>query len=175
MSERLVLVDLNDCRTGICEKLETHRKGLLHRAFSLFVFDGDMLLIQKRAAGKYHSGGLWANSCCSHPRDGEKLEDAIYRRLKEETGIDGESCRMREAGSFVYRAEFHGGMTEYEYDHVFIGEYHGEFSRNPEEAEEMKFVKVEEIAEDVEKNPSKYAPWFITALPIAIAGRKDGI
>ena len=181
MEDRLILVNLKDEEIGTCGKMEAHRKGLLHRAFSIFIFLKDAesgecrkLLIQKRAAGKYHSAGKWANSCCSHPRHGESLEEAVRRRLPDETGIDAERCLLREEGSFVYRAEFDNGLSEYEYDHVFTGvlESSGEdsklFERNPEEAEEMVFADLNELCEDVKDSPGKYAPWFITALPIAM-------
>lgn len=177
MEDKLILVNLKDEEIGTCGKMETHRKGLLHRAFSIFVFcknpetgKVDKLLIQKRAAGKYHSGGKWANSCCSHPRVGESLAAASARRLPEETGISIERCPLIEAGSFVYRAEFENGLTEYEYDHVLIGVLQGDedYSRNPEEADEMKFVPLEQLIDDVKNSPEKYAPWFITALPMAM-------
>jgi isopentenyl-diphosphate delta-isomerase len=177
MEDKLILVNLKDEEIGSCGKMETHRKGLLHRAFSIFVFlkdsetgKVDKLLVQKRAADKYHSAGKWANSCCSHPRVGENLMQAATRRLPEETGITIERCPLIEAGSFIYRAEFENGLTEYEYDHVLIGVLHGDedFTRNPEEAEEMKFVAIDQLMEDVKNSPEKFAPWFITALPMAM-------
>ena len=171
MSENkdLILVDLDDRETGCGEKLDIHRKGLLHRAFSVFLFDGDRLLIQRRAEGKYHSAGLWANTCCSHPRSGQALEDAALQRLRQECGITGAS--VREAGSFVYRAVFSNGLTEYEVDHVFIGEYAGAFSPDPEEIAELRYVPLAELKQDMLDCPEKYAPWFFTALRIAEAGR----
>lgn len=178
IEDRLILVDMIDREIGSCSKMETHMKGLLHRAFSVFVFRGNELLIQKRAAGKYHSGGKWANSCCSHPRRGEQLADAVSRRLKEECGINPCTCddaeskdRIFEAGAFVYRAVFENGLCEYEYDHVFVMEHDG-FVRNPEEAEEMKYVSIDWLLEDMIINPDAYAPWFITALPIALDYRE---
>lgn len=182
MEDNLILVNMNDEEIGTCGKMETHEKGLLHRAFSIFVFSRnpesgkiDRLLIQKRAAGKYHSGGKWANSCCSHPRSGENLHDAAARRLPEETGITIERCPVIEEGSFIYRAEFDNGLVEYEYDHVLTGVVKREaadvdvdFTRNPDEAEEMLFIDVDQLVEDVINSPEKYAPWFITALPIAM-------
>ncbi|MBQ6495989.1 MAG: isopentenyl-diphosphate Delta-isomerase [Firmicutes bacterium] len=182
MEDELILVNLNDEEVGTCGKMETHRRGLLHRAFSIFVFSRDpesgkidRLLIQKRAAGKYHSAGKWANSCCSHPRAGENLHDAAARRLPEETGITFERCPLIEEGSFIYRAPFDNGLVEYEYDHVLTGvikrddaETDVAFTRNPEEADEMKFVDIAWLCEDVKDSPGDYAPWFITALPIAM-------
>ncbi len=161
----LILVDLNDNEIGIGSKLPVHEKGQLHRAFSLFLFDGNRVLIQKRASGKYHCAGLWANTCCSHPGAGQSLEQAVIERLGEECGITG--VAVHEAGSFVYRAVFDNGLTEYEYDHVFVGEYNGEVNPNPEEIEELKYVDMEELKKDMLECPGKYAPWFITALGIA--------
>ncbi len=126
--------------------MDVHRKGLLHRAFSVFLFDGDRLLIQRRAAGKYHSAGLWANTCCSHPRVGETLQEAAAKRLLLECGI--EKVTLREAGRFVYRAVFSNGLTEYESDHVLVGEYAGMLAA-----------------------PERYAVWFFTALGMAEAFR----
>ena len=167
--EELILVNYRDEEIGFGEKLFVHEKGLLHRAFSIFLFKENQLLIQRRAAGKYHSAGLYANTCCSHPRRGEALLDAAKRRLFEEAGVQ---CEIREAESFVYRAVFENGLTEYELDHVFIGEYAGGYQCNPKEADEMKYVEIEWLLSDMEKEPQKYAPWFITALPIALNGRK---
>ena len=161
----LILVDLDDRVIGYGEKMEVHRKGLLHRAFSVFLFHGDRLLIQQRAAGKYHCGGLWANTCCSHPHAGQLLQDAVQQRLMEECGITGVS--LREAGCFVYRAVFPNGLTEYEMDHVFVGEYAGAFSPDPDEIAVLRYVPLAELKKDMIANPEKYAPWFFTAIGIA--------
>lgn len=196
--DQLILVDEQDRQVGTCGKMEAHERALLHRAFSIFVFSAQKLLIQKRAAGKYHCAGIWANSCCSHPRDGEELHEAVCRRLPEETGIivgrddagpeetgitvgrDGISVpELREAGSFIYKAEFDNGLTEHELDHVFVGEmspedaakYDGATMRNPEEADEMLFVEIDWLQQDMISAPEKYAPWFIKALPIALGAR----
>lgn len=160
--EKLILVNLKDEPVGEAGKWETHQKGLLHRAFSVFLYDGRRMLIQKRAAGKYHSAGLWANTCCSHPRTGEMLEMAVKRRLMEETGI---RCPVRHLTSFVYREVF-GELSEYELDHIFVGEYGGGFCRNPQEAEELCYVDMEELAEDMCRRPERYAAWFLTAFPM---------
>ena len=165
----LVLVDPDDREVGRGEKLDVHRRGLLHRAFSLFLFDGDCLLIQRRAMGKYHSAGLWANTCCSHPRAGQPIAESVLKRLEEECGITG--VPVREAGSFVYRAVFPNGLTEYEYDHVFIGEYAGTFFPDPEEIAELRFVPLARLKQDMLLHPEKYAVWFFTALGIAESGR----
>lgn len=160
--EKLVLVNFSDEPIGEETKMETHKKGLLHRAFSVFLYNGNQLLIQKRAAGKYHSAGLWANTCCSHPRVGERLEEAVERRLLEEAGI---KCPVEHLTSFVYREDF-GALSEYELDHVFVGEYGGVFCCNLEEAEEMKYVDMDALAEDMVLSPQKYAAWFLTAFPM---------
>ena len=198
MEDKLILVDEQDREIGSCGKLEAHEKGLLHRAFSIFVFrralldnpDGTrtfhtQLLIQQRAEGKYHSAGLWANSCCSHPRVGESLEEATARRLPEETGYSVEDLEaadgehLEEKGAFLYKAEFDNGLTEHEFDHVFVGWLKEDrLDRlplpDPEEASEMKFVDVEEIMQDVLKNPGRYAAWFMPALLIATDGEEYG-
>ena len=166
----MILVDLDDRVTGRGEKTDVHRRGLLHRAFSLFLFSGDRLLIQRRAAGKYHSANLWANTCCSHPCPGETTEKAVTRRLALECGITG--VPVGEAGSFVYRACFPDEMTEYEFDHVFVGEYDGPFTPDPEEVAEMRYVLLSELKQDMLDHPEQYAVWFFTALGIAEAGRK---
>jgi len=167
MEDRLILVDYDDHETGSMGKLEVHQKHLLHRAFSVFIFSSgrERVIIQKRADDKYHSGGKWANTCCSHPRTGETLTEAVRRRLAEEAGIE---CPVTEAGSFIYYAPFADGLAEYEYDHVFVGEYDGPFTPDPAEAQEMKSVEVEWLKRDIEARPEQYAPWFFTALRIAL-------
>lgn len=169
---KLTLTNLEDEELGTGEKLEVHKRGLLHQAFSVLLYHENKVLIQKRAEGKYHSAGLWANTCCSHKRHGEKLLEAARRRLREEAGID---CEIREIGSFVYRAVFDNGLTEYEYDHVFIGQYKGTFVCNRQEAEEMKYVEADWLAEDMEKHPERYAPWFLTVFPMFLRYRKENI
>ena len=194
LEDQLILVNEQDKETGRVGKLEAHEKGLLHRAFSFFFFrrilmdnpDGTrtfhtQLLMQQRAEGKYHSAGLWANSCCSHPRVGESLEEATARRLPEETGYAVEDLEdgLEEMGAFLYTAEFDNGLTEHEFDHVFVGwlgkdKLDKEPAPNPEEASQMEFVDVEEIMQDVLKNPGKYAAWFMPALLIATDGEEYG-
>lgn len=162
MEDRLILVDIDDNPIGEAGKLEAHVKSLLHRAFSVFLYKDGKMLIQKRADDKYHSGGLIANTCCSHPRVGEELQDAVKRRLMEEAGVE---CPVKHLTSFIYRERFED-MCEYEYDHIFIGEYDGQFKCNVQEAQEMYYEDVEYIAKDIVENPQKYAAWFITAFPI---------
>ena len=159
--ERVILVDENDKEIGSEEKMEAHRTGKLHRAFSIFTFNskGEMLL-QQRAKNKYHSGGLWANTCCSHPRLGETLEEAIHRRLKEEMGFD---CELKEIFSFIYKDTV-GTLTEHELDHVFIGMYDGEVHPNPGEVDDYKWVTIESLKEHVKTHPEAYTEWFKIAL-----------
>lgn len=158
MTEYITLVDEFDKELGSVEKMEAHQKGLLHRAFSILVFNSNNeLLLQKRDGKKYHSPGLWTNTCCSHPRYGESLQEAVQRRLQEEMGF---SCELKEIFSFIYRAELDDNLIEYEYDHVFIGTYDGEITLNPEEVEDYKWVKLDEVKADVKNNPNLYTYWF---------------
>ncbi len=162
--EEVILVDENDNSVGYETKLKAHEDGgKLHRAFSVFVFDAaGKLLLQRRAKSKYHFGGLWTNTCCSHPRKGERLEDAVRARLQQEFGFDVE---VREVFSFVYRAlDVESGLTEYEYDHVFYGEFDGEPRPSPDEIEDWKWVGLVELVADLESNPHDYTPWFKIAL-----------
>jgi len=162
MNEMVILVDETDKEIGTEEKIKTHKEGKLHRAFSIFIFNskGEMLL-QKRAKSKYHSGGLWSNACCSHPRPKEDIEQAAHRRLMEEMGFD---CDLQESFDFVYKANLDHDLTEYEFDHVFIGKYEGKIKLNPEEAEDFKWVNIDALKGDVEKHPEKYTVWFKCAL-----------
>ena len=158
MKDKVVLVDENDKEVGIGEKLSVHQEGKLHRAFSIFIFNsGKALLLQKRIKAKYHSGGLWANTCCSHPRPGETTIEAAHRRLNEELGFD---CELKEVFSFTYQVKFINNLFEHEYDHVFIGKYNGEPSPNPEEVCDWKWINVEELRRDIQENPDAYAYWL---------------
>lgn len=162
MEEKVVLLDKGLKEAGEEEKLKAHREGKLHRAFSIFVFSSKgELMLHRRAGGKYHSGGLWTNTCCSHPRPGEKLEEAVHRRLKFEMGFD---CPLKEIFSFTYKVKL-GGLFEHEHDHVFVGTFNGEPRPNPEEADAWKWISMEELKKDVEENPDKYTYWFREALP----------
>ena len=135
----VILVDENDTPIGICEKLEAHKKKLLHRAFSVFIFnDKNELLLQRRAISKYHSGGLWTNTVCSHPAPGEDTISAAHRRLVEEMGFDTE---VKEVFTFSYKHEFDNGITENEFDHVIVGKYNNDPISNPEEVEEWGHVE----------------------------------
>jgi isopentenyl-diphosphate delta-isomerase len=169
--DRLILVDVLDRPWGVAGKEETHRRGLLHRAFSVFVTDkeGRRLLLQRRAFGKYHSGGLWANTCCSHPRPGENTKEAAGRRLIEEVGIQ---CRLEEFDAFVYRQVFPDGLSEYEFDHVFIGawdERTGSLRPDAAEIEGLAWVDIEALAKELQNHPERYAAWFLIAAPKVIA------
>lgn len=156
--EYVILVDENDQEIGQMEKMEAHEKALLHRAFSIFLFnDKNELLLQQRAHSKYHSGGLWTNTCCSHPRAGETVLEAANRRLMEEMGIEAE---MQPEFSFIYRAELDNDLTEYELDHVVLGTFNGEPVINPEEVAAWKYVSMKEIEADMKANPENYTAWF---------------
>lgn len=162
MDDTLVLVDLFDNEIGKASKIEVHEKGLLHRAFSVFIVNDGRMLIQKRNRNKYHSGGLWTNACCSHPRYGELLDEAVIRRIKEELGI---TSQFYKAFSFVYRSTFKNGITEYEYDHVFLSDYNGNIAPDEDEIEEYKWIGLEELADDLVSYPDKYTAWFQIAAP----------
>jgi isopentenyl-diphosphate Delta-isomerase len=162
MRDEVVLVDERDAPLGSADKLEAHRSGTLHRAFSVFVFDGSRrLLLQRRAADKYHSGGLWANTCCSHPRPGEAVADAAHRRLREEMGFD---CDLKPAGSFVYRASLGNGLTEHEYDHLLLGRFEGEPAPDPAEVSAWRFVPVPELRREMAAQPERFSAWLGPAL-----------
>ena len=156
--EYVILVDEEDRQTGTCEKLEAHEKGLMHRAFSIFLFNknGEMLL-QQRAAEKYHTPGLWSNTCCSHPRPDENMEDALKRKLFQEMGI---SAQVDKVFDFAYRADFDNGLVENEVDHVYFGEYNDAPNPNPEEIQSWKYSSFEEIKKEIEKDETMYTPWF---------------
>ncbi|MDT7605404.1 MAG: isopentenyl-diphosphate Delta-isomerase [Acidobacteriota bacterium] len=161
MLEQVILVDEFDREVGVREKLEAHREGVLHRAFSVFVFDSTKrLLLQKRAATKYHSGGLWSNTCCGHPRPGEATAVAARRRLKEEMNFD---CELREAFAFLYRAEV-GALVEHEYDHVFVGVYDGEPVPDGAEVEDWKRVSLTDLRRDLRAKPERYTDWLRLAV-----------
>jgi isopentenyl-diphosphate delta-isomerase len=167
MSEMLVLVDEHDAPLGEMEKLEAHQKGILHRACSVFVFNskGEMML-QQRAAGKYHSALLWTNTCCTHPRPGEAPIDTAHRRLREEMGFD---CPMESIGAMTYRTEFPNGLIEHEYDHLFLGKYDGEPKLNPEEAASWKWIAPETLAQELKAHPEQYTYWLNVAFDRVMA------
>ena len=156
--ENVILVDEKDNQVGLMPKLEAHQKGLLHRACSEFIFNSDYkLLLQKRASSKYHSGGLWTNTCCSHPRDGEDIIDAANRRLNEEMGI---KTSLRKVFDFIYTAELDNNLIENEFDHVLYGVYDIDPILNKEEAEDFKWIDMETLKNDIENNTDQYTVWF---------------
>jgi isopentenyl-diphosphate delta-isomerase len=156
--EKVILVDKNDNQVGLMPKLEAHEKGVLHRAFSIFIFNSKYeLLLQKRASSKYHSGGLWTNTCCSHPREGEDTLDAANRRLDEEMGI---KTSLRKVYDFIYKAELDNQLTEHEFDHVFYGVFDNDPILNKDEAEDFKWVDMETLNNDIIKNEENYTVWF---------------
>lgn len=160
---KVILVDELDNAVGSCEKLAAHKEGLLHRAFSVFIFNskGEMLL-QQRAMEKYHSGGLWTNACCSHPAEGEDLASAAHRRLKEEMGFNTD---VEKVFDFVYKASFENGLTEYEFDHVFIGYYDEAIHANREEVMDYCYKSLDEIRASLSTHPHRYTAWFQLAFP----------
>ena len=156
--EKVILVDKNDNQVGLMPKLEAHEKGVLHRAFSIFIFNSKYeLLLQKRSSSKYHSGGLWTNTCCSHPREGEDILDAANRRLDEEMGI---KTSLRKVYDFIYKAELDNQLTEHEFDHVFYGVFDNDPILNKNEAEDFKWVDMETLNNDIIKNEDNYTVWF---------------
>ena len=158
MEEKVILVNEKDEPIGLMEKMEAHEKGLLHRAFSVFIFNSKQeVLLQQRAACKYHSPNLWTNTCCSHPRAGETNQQAGERRLQEEMGLQ---VPLQEVFSFIYKAPFDNGLTEHEYDHVLIGYSDAQPQINPEEVASWKWLSLEAIKEDILQVPEQYTAWF---------------
>jgi isopentenyl-diphosphate delta-isomerase len=156
--ENVILVNENDQQIGLMPKLEAHEKALLHRAFSVFILnDKNEIMLQQRAAHKYHSPLLWTNTCCSHQREGETNIDAGSRRLFEEMGLKAE---LKELFHFIYKAPFDNGLTEHELDHVMIGYYNAAPEINPEEVESWKWMSIDEVKEDMAAHPESYTVWF---------------
>ncbi|MBK7213241.1 MAG: isopentenyl-diphosphate Delta-isomerase [Bacteroidales bacterium] len=158
LKEYVVLVNESDTVTGQMEKMEAHLKGQLHRAISVLIFNskGEFLL-QQRSFAKYHTPGLWSNTCCSHPRPSESVPEAAARRLMEEMGLD---CELKKGFEFVYKADFPNGLIEFEYDHVYFGYTNNDPVINPEEAHAFKWMPAETLLEDMRSNPSTYTVWF---------------
>ena len=154
----VVLVNENDEKIGLMPKMEAHEKGLLHRAFSVFIFNRNKeLMLQKRSLKKYHSPGLWTNTCCSHQRDGESNINAGMRRLKEEMGFSSE---LREINSFIYKVKFDNGLIEHELDYILVGEYENVVEPNSQEVDDWKWIDLDEINDDIKTNPEEYTEWF---------------
>lgn len=156
--ELVILVDQEDNKIGLMPKMEAHEKALLHRAFSVFIFNKDKeLMLQQRAMHKYHSPGLWTNTCCSHQRDGETNIQAGTRRLREEMGF---TVPLKETTSFIYKAPFDNGLTEHELDHILVGYYEGIPTINEDEVASWKWMALEDVKEDIKKQPDQYTAWF---------------
>ena len=156
--EQVILVNELDEQIGLMPKMEAHEKAVLHRAFSVFVFnDKDEMMLQQRASHKYHSPDLWTNTCCSHQRDGETNIEAGKRRLQEEMGF---TTDLKETISFIYKAPFDNGLTEHELDHVLLGHYNSVPNINPEEVKAYKWMKTEDVKNDIKLNPDDYTAWF---------------
>jgi isopentenyl-diphosphate Delta-isomerase len=171
MEEQVVLVDERDNPIGVDGKMAVHRSGKLHRAISVFVFDDDnRLLLQKRASTKYHSGSLWSNTCCSHPRPEEDSNSAARRRLREEMGIE---CELLKAFSFVYHATLNNCLVEHEYDHVYFGRYDGVPVPNRDEADDWQWMELAKLNVDVKRNPNTYSFWLAACLDKVVAYRAD--
>lgn len=162
MREEVILVDENDKPVGLMEKMQAHRLGVLHRAFSVFVFNSqNELLMQQRALNKYHSAGLWSNTCCSHPRQNEKTEAAARRRLQEEMGMD---LNLTYKTNFIYKTTFDNNLTEHEFDHVFTAVSDALPKINPEEVNEYKYLGLEKLKEEIKQKPEAFTSWFKIAI-----------
>ena len=165
--EQVILVDQFDNELGSIEKMEAHQLGVLHRAFSVFIFDKDgRMLLQQRALHKYHSGGLWTNACCSHPRPGEQVESAAKRRLTEEIGIETD---LEPMFNFTYKATFENGLTEHEFDHVFYGQFNGKLVPNEQEVMSVRFATIEDISRQIREEPARFTAWFLIAFNLVKA------
>ena len=173
MREEVILVDENDHEIGVMEKMEAHRKGTLHRAFSVFLFNGkNEYLLHQRTHDKYHSAGLWTNTCCSHPRPNEQLLDGAHRRLREEMGIE---CELKKMFQFTYHADVGNGLAEHEVDHVFYGFYDAVPRPNAEEVQDWKWMNEEELKAQLSHHPENFTTWFRIAAPMVIDFMKHNI
>lgn len=162
MKKEIILVDKNNKKIGVEGKLKAHKEGKLHRAFSIFVFNSKgELLIQQRAKRKYHSGGIWSNTVCGHPKPNESYNKAIHRRLKEEMGFD---CKLKKLFYFIYNTGFQNGLIENEYDCVFIGKFNGIPILNPKEVMNYKWNSIGKLKQDILRYPNKYTIWLKIAL-----------
>jgi isopentenyl-diphosphate Delta-isomerase len=161
--QMMILVDEHDNEIGLLPKMATHEQGLLHRAFSIFLFtnNGDMIL-QQRASSKYHSPNLWTNACCSHPLQHESIESAANRRLKEELGIEVD---IEKIFSFIYKASLENGLTEHEFDHVLIGQYDDEIVFNDSEVRAIQYISIDALNKKIEQEPQQFTAWFLIAYP----------
>lgn len=156
--DQVILVDEQDNEIGLMDKMQAHREGRLHRAISVFIFNNrGELLLQQRAAGKYHSPALWTNTCCTHPLPGETVKHAAIRRLQEEMGLE---TRLRRAFTFIYKAEFSNGLTEHEYDHVFIGTSDAAPQPDDNEVQAWRYVNIDTLESEMTKDPARFTEWF---------------
>lgn len=173
MQEHVILVDPKGREIGTQEKMQAHRDGKLHGAFSIFIFNAvGELLLQKRARTKYHSGGLWTNTCCSHPRPGESYHSAARRRLNEEMGFD---CELTGLFSFIYHAQLDNSLFEHELDHVFIGHYNGQPIPNLDEVDDWKWMNIRALKQDIRENPENYTYWFKLTLDRVVKQSEETI
>jgi isopentenyl-diphosphate delta-isomerase len=171
MIEEVILVNENDEELGAMEKMEAHQKAVLHRAFSVFIFnDKSEMLLQQRALSKYHSAGLWTNACCSHPRPGETTLAAAQRRLNEELGFQ---TPIHKVFDFTYKAEFENGLTEHEFDHVFVGNFNSNIHPNPSEVKAITYLTMDQVNSSLQTDPHKYTAWFHIAFPKVFNWWKD--
>ncbi|HXS35149.1 MAG TPA: isopentenyl-diphosphate Delta-isomerase [Flavipsychrobacter sp.] len=162
-ADKIILVNENDESLGTMDKMEAHTQGILHRAFSIFILnDKNELLIQQRVNSKYHSGGLWSNTCCSHPKPLEDTLVAAHRRLQEEMGFD---CELKPLFTFRYKCEVSNELIENEFDHIFLGHYNGPIKINPNEVSNYKFIAKETILDAMQKNPEEFTPWLHIVFP----------
>jgi len=167
----VILVNENDQEIGSMEKLDAHRQGKLHRAFSIFIFNSKgELMLQRRAKRKYHSGGLLSNTCCSHPRVDESIQDAAHRRLMEEMGFD---CELKSIFSFTYNCELDNGFIENEYDHVLFGVFDGEPNINRDEVDSYHFISIDDLIKEINIQPDLYTDWLKICLPKVIKSYEE--
>ena len=158
IEDKVILVDINDNQVGLMPKLEAHQKGVLHRAFSVFIFNKNVeLMLQRRSLGKYHSPGLWTNTCCSHQREGESNIESGKRRLNEEMGFITE---LTEKTSFIYKTKFDNGLTEHEFDHILVGYFDNSPYINSEEVDTWKWMSMDSVQDDINESPENYTAWF---------------
>lgn len=167
----VIILNENGEEIGVEEKISAHKRGLLHRAFSIFIFNSkDEVLLQKRAREKYHSGSLWSNTCCSHPAPGESILDAAHRRLKEEFGFD---CPLFEVGDFFYKISFSNDLVENEHDYVIKGFYEGEVFPDDREVEDYKWVLWDDLLKDIKKRPDIYTFWLKKIVSLMFKNKDD--
>ncbi|MCI6542519.1 MAG: isopentenyl-diphosphate delta-isomerase [Firmicutes bacterium] len=169
-NKEILLVDLNDNPIGKMKKLDGHKKPFLHRAFSIYLINGNKVLIQKRSIKKYHSGGLWANACCSHPISEDIISEA-NKRLEEELGITAK-IKLKNLFDFVYYAQL-GTVFEYEFDYVLLGKYDGHINLNTEEVEDFEWIEISKLEKELIEKPEKFAPWFLISAPNVIKKIKN--